>query len=102
MAQDLAAVRREISVLRRESDAAVEARRHRFVMTTAERHEHAVEQTLCWAQEAAARNDAADALAWLAVVEAVDGELPLVWQRARASWLARGASVGPRQETQSR
>ena len=58
-------------------------------MSDPQQHERAVAQSLSWAAEAAERNDFADALAWLAVVEAVDGELAPEWQRAQASWASQ-------------
>ena len=51
-----------------------------------ERHERAVANTLCWAQEAAAHDAFGDALEWLRVVELVDGALTPGWERTRASW----------------
>jgi len=51
-----------------------------------ERHERAVANTLCWAQEAAAHDAFGDALEWLHVVELVDGALTPGWERTQASW----------------
>ena len=51
-----------------------------------ERHERAVANTLCWAQEAAAHEAFSDALEWLQVVELVDGALTPDWARTQASW----------------
>jgi hypothetical protein len=51
-----------------------------------ERHERAVANTLCWAQEAAGHEAFSDALEWLHVVELVDGALTPGWDRKRASW----------------
>ena len=51
-----------------------------------ERHERAVANTLCWAQEAAAHEAFSDALEWLHVVELVDGALTPGWERTQASW----------------
>jgi hypothetical protein len=51
-----------------------------------ERHERAVANTLCWAQEAAADEAFGDALEWLHVVELVDGALTPDWERTQASW----------------
>lgn len=50
------------------------------------RHERAVANTLCWAQEAAAHEAFRDALEWLHVVELVDGALTPDWERTQASW----------------
>ena len=51
-----------------------------------ERHERAVANTLCWAQEAAAHEAFSDALEWLDVVELVDGALTPRWERTQAAW----------------
>ena len=51
-----------------------------------ERHERAVANTLCWAQEAAAEEAFSDALEWLHLVELVDGALTPRWERTQASW----------------
>ena len=51
-----------------------------------ERHDRAVANTLCWAQEAAAHDAFSDALEWLHVVELVDGALTPGWERTQASW----------------
>jgi hypothetical protein len=51
-----------------------------------ERHERAVANTLCWAQEAAAEEAFSDALEWLHLVELVDGALTPRWERRQASW----------------
>ena len=51
-----------------------------------ERHERAVANTLCWAQEAAAHEAFRDALEWLQVVELVDGALTPAWARTQAAW----------------
>ena len=51
-----------------------------------ERHERAVANTLCWAQEAAGYKAFRDALEWLHVVELVDGALTPDWERTQASW----------------
>jgi hypothetical protein len=56
-------------------------------VTSAERHQRAVARSLGFAQEAAGRGDIDDALAWLGVVETVDGGLPARWERTRAYWL---------------
>jgi hypothetical protein len=51
------------------------------------RHRRAVEQTLCWAQEAAADGAFDDALEWLRVVEVVDRALPPGWERTKQFWV---------------
>ena len=58
-------------------------------MSSAAHHEQAVAQTLRWAQEAAGSGDLNGALAWLGVVETVDGGLSAEWQSTRAAWLLR-------------
>jgi len=50
------------------------------------RHEQAVAQTLEWADEAAARGDQAEALAWLKTVEAAGHQLSSDYQRKRERW----------------
>jgi len=52
-----------------------------------DRHPEAVTRTLSWADEAADRGDHHDALAWLAVIQAVDGTLPSIYETKRAAWL---------------
>ena len=51
-----------------------------------DRHPAAVARTLAWADEAADRGDHHDALAWLAVIEAVDGSLPATYTAKRHAW----------------
>ena len=51
-----------------------------------ERHERAVANTLCWAQEAAADETFSDALEWLHVIELVDGALTPDLTRTQESW----------------
>ena len=55
-------------------------------LNTAARHERAVAQTLEWADEAAARGDHANALAWLKTVEAVGDQLTPDYKSRRAQW----------------
>lgn len=62
-------------------------------MTSTERHKQAVAQSLRWAEDAAASRDFKHALAWLTVVEAVDGALPPEWEQARTSWLGHTTSI---------
>lgn len=52
-----------------------------------DRHPEAVRRTLSWADESANRGDHADALAWLAVIRAVDGALPDAYETKRVAWL---------------
>jgi hypothetical protein len=52
-----------------------------------DRHPQAVARTLSWADEAADRGDHRDALAWLAVIEQVDGALPSMYETKRAAWI---------------
>src|SRR5436305_4367484 len=40
------------------------------------RHLLAIERTVCWAEEAAAAGEVQEALAWLRVIEAVEGRMP--------------------------
>jgi hypothetical protein len=67
-------------------------------VSTAPQHEQAVAQTLGWAQAAAGSGDLDGALAWLAVVETVDGALSAEWERTRASWLRRKTRVDVRRD----
>jgi hypothetical protein len=59
------------------------------------RHELAIGQSLRFAEAAAAGGNFDDALAWLRVVERVEGELPHEWQRARAAWVREGLIADP-------
>lgn len=54
-----------------------------------ERHRIAVERSLRWAEQAAEQGDYANALSWLATIEAVDGELPTPYDARRVDWAAR-------------
>jgi hypothetical protein len=51
-----------------------------------ERHRAAIARTLSWADDAAARGEYREALAWLDTVEAVDAELPQPYVVKRAAW----------------
>jgi hypothetical protein len=53
-----------------------------------ERHETAMRQSAGWAEDAAREGDYAGALAWLATIEAVAGELPRALEARRRAWAA--------------
>jgi hypothetical protein len=53
------------------------------------RHQAAVARTLAWADEAAARGDFADALAWLNTLTAIGEPLPARYLLKREDWLGR-------------
>ena len=53
----------------------INMRRH-FPAYDAKRHLLAIERTLGWAEDAAAAGDVQEALAWLRLIEAVEGRLP--------------------------
>jgi len=57
-----------------------------------EQHERAVSNTLSWAREAARRGAFVDVLAWLQVIEVIDGCLPGGWHQTRESWRARAGT----------
>jgi hypothetical protein len=57
-----------------------------------ERHRSAVDNTLSWAQDAADREHFVKALAWLDLVELVDGRLTGEWVQRKASWRLLAAS----------
>jgi hypothetical protein len=52
-----------------------------------DRHLAAVARSFGWAEEAAARGDYADALSWVAVVEAIGDLIPIEYQTKRRAWL---------------
>jgi len=51
------------------------------------KHRAAVARTLRWADEAAARHDYNDAVAWAQAVEATGEQLPKAYQAKRRAWL---------------
>ena len=51
-----------------------------------ERHQAAVARTLRWADEAAARHDFRDALAWLKTLEAIGETLPDHYLHMQEAW----------------
>jgi hypothetical protein len=51
-----------------------------------------VQRSLGWAEQAAAERQYQTALAWLATVEAVDGELPPAFAAKRQAWAAAAQS----------
>ena len=55
----------------------------------AARHAAAVARTLAWADEAAARGDHGDALAWLDTLLAIGETLPEAYGRKRETWQHR-------------
>jgi hypothetical protein len=54
--------------------------------STPERHHAALQRTIRWAEEAAARGDYPTAFSWLAAIEAVEGELPKALEAKRRAW----------------
>jgi hypothetical protein len=73
------------------------SRRPPLASTTerSQRHQAAVRQSVGWAEDAAREGDYAGALAWLATVEAVAGELPRGFEARRRSWAARMVAARP-------
>ncbi len=51
-----------------------------------DRHRAAVSGSLRWAQESADRNDYADALGWIRVLEAIGERIPPEYQDKRRVW----------------
>ena len=49
-------------------------------------HDAAVTRTLAWANEAAAREEYADALRWLAVLDAIGDPLPAGYATKQVAW----------------
>jgi hypothetical protein len=56
------------------------------VANPVDRHLAVVARTLSWADEAADRGDHHEALAWVAVIETVDGLLPASYTAKRDAW----------------
>jgi len=61
-------------------------------ISSEERHALAIRQSLRWAQRAAREGDYDRALAWLRMVEYVEGRLGEEWRRAREGWTAAWAA----------
>jgi hypothetical protein len=57
-------------------------------MSAHDRHLAAVARSFSWAEEAAARGEYADALSWVAVVEAIGDLIPVEYQTKRRAWLS--------------
>jgi len=89
LAQELAAARREVALLKRENAALRSRLMGGRAMSDAGRHDRAVVQSFGFAQEAAANGDFFNAIEWLRVVEVVDGGLPAEWERTREYWVDR-------------
>ena len=65
--------------------------------TANERHRAAVARTLGWADEAAARRDFHDALAWLRTLEAIGETLPDHYLRKQEAWRHRAHANATRE-----
>jgi hypothetical protein len=70
------------------------SRRGRLSLATVDAHQSAIAKTLALADEAAAQGDYADALAWLAMVEALGDNLPERYVIARRGWRAAAGLAG--------
>jgi hypothetical protein len=70
-------------------------RRKRPTEAPGERHRRAVAQTIQWAKDAAVAGHYQDALSWMRVLEAVEGELPRELERLRDRCLAITVSDRP-------
>jgi hypothetical protein len=70
-----------------------DAERRPRLGSTPERHRAAVQRSLSWAERAAAEGQYATALAWLATIEAVEGELPPAFDAKRRAWAASAQAV---------
>ena len=68
-------------------------------MERSQRHQEAVRQSAGWAEDAACEGDYAGALAWLAIIEAVAGELPPALEARRRAWATRARSAKAGAET---
>ena len=95
LAEELAAARREIAVLKRQSPAPrskpVAGPRHRREVA---RHEPDVARSLGFAHEADAEGDVVIAVGWLQLVEAADHASAAEWQGELDAWLARRRFAG--------
>lgn len=76
-----------------EADSHPSADRRPRLSSTRERHHAAVQRSLSWAEEAARDGDYPGALAWLATIEAVQGELPRAFDAKRQAWAARAPAA---------
>jgi hypothetical protein len=66
-------------------------------LSSGAKHDRAVAQTLDWADEAAARGEHAEALAWLQTIEAVGDRLSDAYEQKRGHWQAAlSGSAGER------
>jgi hypothetical protein len=65
--------------------------------SASERHRAAVARTLGWADEAAARHDFRDALAWLRTLEAIGETLPDHYLRKQEAWKRRALEQATRE-----
>lgn len=61
-----------------------------------ERHQAAVARTLAWADEAAARHDFHDALAWLKTLKAIGETLPDHYLLKQEAWTRRARANAAR------
>ncbi len=63
-------------------------------MAGLDRHERAVQRTFGWAQEAASRGDLGEAVAWLTMLESLEGRLPPAWEAQRRRWVQQARGLG--------
>jgi hypothetical protein len=62
-------------------------------MFRTQRHDAAVTRTLAWANEAAERHEYADALGWLAVLDAIGDPLPAGYATKQVAWTNAGRAA---------